>query len=397
MSVRQGATAAGAIAAGQTWEEALDGALAQTGEAVQGADLVLVFASHAYAAHYHEILARLRELTASRGIAGCSGQAIIGTGREIEDRPALSVLGITMPGATIRLRHITQSDVAACTDADGWHSLTGVSPESVNAWLILADPFSLDAERLLDGLSRAYPGVPLIGGMASGDFRARSTYVFAGTRVHGDGAVLIALGGAYTVRTVVAQGAAPIGETWTVTGVEANWITGIGGRSPMEVLTETFQALSAEMQVRAQTNLLIGVAMNEYQADFGRGDFLIRNVLGGNRETGAIAIGDQPRVGQTVQFQVRDARAADDDLRELLSAAHADMGGATPLAAVLCSCNGRGVGLFGAPNHDVAAVAEHLGPVPVAGFFCNGEIGPVGGRPFLHGFTASIALIVPVA
>lgn len=396
MTSHQVAHATAAVAPGATWEEALEDALSRAGEAVQGADLVLVFASHAFAPNFPDILARVRELTAARVIAGCSGQGIIGTGREVEDRPAVAVLGVTLPGASVRAAHVRQAQVEECVTAADWHRLTGLPPDDVNAWIILADPFRLDVQRLLAGLSLAYPGVPLVGGMASGDVHARQTHVFLGAAVFAEGAVLIALGGAYTVRTVVAQGAAPIGEAWTVTGVEGNWITSIGGRPALEVLAQTFHSLSPAMQERARTNLLVGLAMDEYKAEFGRGDFLIRNLLGGDRDSGALAVSDVPRVGQTIQFQVRDAQTADDDLREMLATAQMDLGGVEPVAALLCSCNGRGVGLFGAADHDARAVAERLGPVPLAGFFCNGEIGPVGGRPYLHGFTASLGLIVPV-
>lgn len=396
-SRQQRATAAGGIAPGQTWEEALDGALAQAGERVQGADLLLLFLSSALLPHYRELLARLRELTAARLLVGCSGQGVIGTAREIEHRPAVAVLGLTLPGASLRVGHVTQEQIERCATAADWHALLGVHPDDVNAWIILADPFTVDGERLLAGLAAAYPGVPLAGGMASGDPRLRGTHLFLGGRVLSEGAVLIALGGAYTLRTVVAQGAAPIGETWTITGVEQNWVTGLGGRPPLQVLSETLQALPADLRARAAHNLLVGLAINEYQAEFRRGDFLIRNLIGAHRASGALAIGDAPRVGQTLQFQVRDAEAADEDLREMLAAVCVDLGGTEPVAALLCSCNGRGVGLFGVPDHDARAVAEQLGPLPLAGFFCNGEIGPVGGRPYLHGFTASLALIVPRA
>jgi small ligand-binding sensory domain FIST len=395
MTGQQVAHAAGAVGTGANWEEALDGALNATGDVVQGADLLLVFASHGLAPDFGRLLARVRELTAARVVAGCSGQGVIGTAREIEDRPAVAVLGIAMPGATLRAAHVTQAQLEVCDVASDWHTLTGVHPDDVNAWIILADPFHLDAERLLAGLSTAYPSVPLMGGMASGDPHVRGTDLFLDGNVLNEGAVLIALGGAYTIRPVVAQGAEPIGEPWTITGAEGNWITGIGGRPPLEVLAETVRSLPPEMQQRAGRNLLVGLAMDEYRTEFGRGDYLVRNLLGAHRETGALAVGDVPRVGQTVQFQVRDARAADDDLCEMLEEVRIDLGDTEPVAALLCSCNGRGVGLFGAPDHDARAIAERLGPVPLAGFFCNGEIGPVGGRPYLHGFTASLGLIVP--
>jgi small ligand-binding sensory domain FIST len=166
-------------------------------------------------------------------------------------------------------------------------------------------------------------------------------------------------------------------------------------RPAIEVLGDMFKRLPPDIQVRARANLLVGLAMNEYRDEFGRGDFLVRNLMGVDRETGAVAIGAMPREGQTVQFQLRDPTAADEDLRALLGKARQELEGREIAGAVLCSCNGRGVGLFGAPDHDAKTFMEEMGSIPVAGFFCNGEIGPVGGKNFLHGFTASIALILP--
>ena len=161
------------------------------------------------------------------------------------------------------------------------------------------------------------------------------------------------------------------------------------------MLVDTLRALPPEMQRRAQRNLLVGLAMDEYRSEFHRGDFLIRNVTGIDRERNTLAVGALPRVGQTLQFQLRDPEAADEDLRELLERARKELGARQPVGALLCSCNGRGVGPFGTSDHDARALVDLLGPIPVAGFFCNGEIGPVGEQNFLHGFTASIALVIP--
>jgi small ligand-binding sensory domain FIST len=166
-------------------------------------------------------------------------------------------------------------------------------------------------------------------------------------------------------------------------------------RPAFEILAETFQALPEETQQRARSNLLVGLAMNEYQDEFQRGDFLIRNLMGINQETGELVIGAAPRVGQTLQFQVRDPNAADAELSLLLDRTRDELEGRPAVGGLLFACNGRGIGLFGASDHDAHAVANHFGQIPLAGFFCNGEIGPVAGKPFLHGFTASLALIVP--
>ncbi|MCX6023583.1 MAG: FIST C-terminal domain-containing protein, partial [Chloroflexi bacterium] len=261
---------------------------------------------------------------------------------------------------------------------------------------LLADPFRMDCDALVEGLSAAYPGLPVMGGLASGDPRVQRSHVFLNDQVFSEGGVALAVGGALTVETVVAEGATPIGEAWTVTAAEANVIGAIGRRPAYELLMETLMALPEALRRRAQQNLLVGLAINEYRDSFGRGDFLIRNLLGADRQSGALAIGALPRVGQTMQFQIRDAESADQDLRELLAAAKRQLGERQPLAALLCACNGRGRGLFGAPDHDARAVAELLGPLPLAGFFCNGEIGPVGGANHLHGYTASLALLAPV-
>ncbi len=389
------ATAAAAVVDAPTWDQALGAALGQVGDALAAEpDLVFLFASPAYAEQFNQIAAVAFERTGARVLVGCSGQGVIGPQREIEDRPALSLLGAAMPEARLHAVHITQSAIDACASPEDWVRLTGAPLDDVNAWLIFSDPFTLNPEALLAGLAAAYPGVPLVGGVASGNPRIRQTHLFLNGDVHQSGAILVAIGGAYTVETVVSQGTEPIGQTWTVTSAQGNMLESIGSRPAYEVLVETVQALPFELQMRAQTNLLIGLAADEYRDRFSRGDFLIRNLIGVDQSSGALALSAYPRVGQTIQFQIRDAGAADDELRSMLQNMRAQLGERTPVAALLCSCNGRGAGLFGTPDHDARALADHLGPVPAAGFFCNGEIGPVDGVPFLHGFTASIGLIL---
>ncbi|MBI4497250.1 MAG: FIST C-terminal domain-containing protein [Chloroflexi bacterium] len=360
-------------------------------------DLALFFASPHFAPHYSEMLQQVRAVTGARLLLGCSGQGIIGKTREAEGIPAVSLLVASLPGADLRPVRITQPLLAELDTPEAWHAWTGADPDATNAWMLFADPFRLDCEALLEALSAAYPGVPVVGGLASSAPTAQRTQVFLHDRAYGDGAVAVAIGRALTIRAVVAQGSTPIGEPWTITGAEGNVITSIGGRPAYELLVDTLQGLPEELRQRARRNLLVGLAMNEYRDTFRRGDFLIRNLVGADPRTGALAVGALPRVGQTLQFQIRDAQAADDDLREHLAAARAELGEQRPVAALLCSCNGRGIGLFGSAHHDAGAVAEHLGPMPLAGFFCNGEIGPVGDRNFLHGYTASLALLVPSA
>ncbi len=389
--------AAAALATGSEWSEALEQALTETLGQLEDApvDLAMVFASAEYAPFYAELAAEAHRRLDANVLIGCSGQGIIGLAREVESEPAVSVLAFSLPGVRLYPVHVKQADVQDAEAGGRWLNSLGITAADVNAWLLLADPFSLDPERLISVLNEGYPGIDLIGGLASGDMRQQKTYLFLNGEAVEEGAIALALGGAYTVQTVVAQGAQPIGEPWTITGVTDNFVETLGMRPAIEILKETLRELSPEMQTRAQRNLLVGLAMNEYRDEFQRGDFLIRNLMGVNQEHGWIAVGASPSVGQTLQFQVRDPEAADSDLLAMLGGAKEKLGDTAPVGALLCACNGRGLGLFGTPNHDAGLVSEQFGQLPVAGFFCNGEIGPVSGKPFVHGYTASIALIVP--
>ncbi len=379
------------LGTGAEWKTALE-------EAVEGlapdAELALVFASDHYGGTLPELLSAVQERLNPGLVAGCTGQAIIGQGREVEDSPSVSVMPVPMPGVTLHSKHIHNRDVDGL-DTEGLRSLLAVEDDDVNAWLMFADPFTFDVEGMVHALSHAYPKVPVVGGMASARVSPQNTQVFLDGEALAGGCVLIAIGGSWTVETVVSQGAEPLGEPWTITDADRNVIRTIGGRPALEVLIETVQSLPPAEQERAGRNLLVGLAMDEYRDQFTRGDFLIRNLMGADRETGEMAIGAFVRPGQTIQFHMRDDRAADEELRLMLEKAQLVLGGVEPAGALICSCNGRGVGLFGVPDHDAGAVRERFGELPVAGFFCNGEVGPVGDRNFVHGFTASIGLFVP--
>ena len=196
------------------------------------------------------------------------------------------------------------------------------------------------------------------------------------------------------IRPVVSQGCRPIGRPLVITRAEENVIIELGGRPALERLHEIFGSLDEADRRLVRTSLHVGRAATEYKDRFDRGDFLVRNVVGADPESGVIAVGDLVRTGQTMQFHVRDAASADDDLRLLL--AREREAGARAVGALVFTCNGRGMRLFDEPGHDARCLEECLGPLPAAGFFAQGEIGPIGNRTFLHGFTASIALVEPV-
>jgi small ligand-binding sensory domain FIST len=269
-----------------------------------------------------------------------------------------------------------------------------VESDQANGWLAFIDPFHMDSEGWLKGWNEAYAPLPVLGGLASGDFTEQKTQLYLNGEVFEEGGVAISVGGDVCLTGVTSQGCTPIGETWTLTKVEQNIIHEIGNRPAYEVLAETFNQLPPEQQKKARGNLFIGLVVNEYLEEFHRGDFLVRNLLGADPRSGSIAVGALPRLGQTIQFQRRSATAATEDMTELLAHARNRLHRKTVYGGCLCSCNGRGRGLFGAPDHDAGLIQQSFGPISLIGFFCNGEIGPIGEKNFLHGYTASLALFV---
>ncbi len=260
-----------------------------------------------------------------------------------------------------------------------------------SAVLLLGDPFTFPIDLFLQRMNEDLPGMPVLGGMASGINAAGECKLILDGTVRMEGAVGVLLEGEIGLRWIVSQGCRPIGRHMIVTKAQQNVILELGGHTPLEQMRELWKTLPPDDQALFQRGLHIGRVHNEYQGEFQRGDFLVRNVLGLERQTGALIINDQVRVGQTVQFQVRDADSADEDLRALLQldlSAH-ERG---PAGALVFSCNGRGTHLFPAPDHDASTIRQEAGPIPLAGFFAQGELGPVGAQNFIHGFTASVAM-----
>lgn len=340
--------------------------------------------------HHRDALATLASIGRDRGLSshilGTTGEAIIGDGREVEGEPAASLWAIQLPDRVVaRPVHLTWGEKPSLPpDMKTW----GQARRTI---LLLGDPFSYPADQLFQMIEKEAPGLWVVGGMASGSSRPGGNRLLLDGDVHTEGAVGLAIDGPLEVRTVVSQGCRPIGRTWIITRAEGNIIRELGRRRALDVLREMFESLSDEEQALVREGLHIGRVINEYQGSFERGDFLIRNVMGAD-DAGGIAITDAVKVGQTVQFHVRDARTADEDLGTLLERDR-DLNALARIAGgLLFSCNGRGSRLFPIPNHDAHAVHRTYGAIPMAGFFAMGEFGPVGGKNFVHGFTASLAL-----
>jgi small ligand-binding sensory domain FIST len=363
---------------------------------LQGAkvSLGLVFMSPQFFPNAKQVLEILRVHAQVPLLIGCSSQSLIVGELEVEENAGLTLALYVLPGADLKAFHFTQEQVEEANGPGYWRLETGLEPEQTNGWLVFIDPFHLDSETWLRTWNEAYAPLPVLGGLSSGNFNDQVTQVYLNGEVFEEGGIALSVGGSVGLAGVTSQGCTPIGETWTLTKVDQNIIHQIGNRPAYEVLAETFNGLPAEEQKKAQGNLFIGLVVNEYLDEFHRGDFLIRNLLGADPQSGSIAVGALPRLGQTVQFQRRSASAASEDMNELLNRTKKGLGEKIIYGGCLCCCNGRGKNLFGRPNHDAEMVQRQLGPFGLTGFFCNGEIGPVGARNFLHGYTASLALFV---
>lgn len=356
--------------------------------------LGLVFLTPRFFPHAALVLDLLRVHAQIPLLAGCSSTGLVAGAEEHEDDSGI-VLGLYhLPGARLRALHFTPAQVEEATGPAYWHTATGVSAEETNGWLVFADPFRLDGEGWLQHWNPAYAPVPTYGGLASGDPAAQRTQVYLNGEVFEEGGVAVSFAGEVQVSGMISQGCTPIGDTWTITQAERNIIREIANRPAFEVLLETFNNLSLEQKQKSQGNLFVGLVVNEYLDEFHRGDFLIRNLLAADPLSGALAVGALPRTGQTLQFQRRDAVAATEDMHALLGQTKRRLADATIYGGCLCCCNGRGRRLFGEPHHDAGQVLKQFEGLGLTGFFCNGELGPVGDRTFLHGYTAGLALFV---
>ena len=344
-------------------------------------DLVVFFASPHHVGTFEDVSSGLRKLLEPEVLVGCTAVGVAGGETEVENAPGLSVFA-----ARFGAGRVTGIALDAIQTDDGI-SISGWPDElpTHGTLLMFSDPYSFPMPDFLGLCNAQVPELVVIGGMASAAAGPGGNRIVLDDRVLTTGAVAVMCSDDVPIRAVVSQGCRPIGKPLTVTRAERNFVHELAGQPAMDRLQEIVQASTDEDRELMRDGLHIGLVVDEHRLDFQRGDFLVRNLLGVDQSTGSLAISEQVDVGQTVQFHVRDAQAADEDLRCLLS-------GVSGTGVLLFTCNGRGTRFFPEPDHDAAAVEDVLGPVPLAGAFCAGEIGPVGGRNFLHGFTASHAV-----
>jgi small ligand-binding sensory domain FIST len=374
-----------------TLESAWEGAREAAREARGGArgrvevDLAFLFLSPAHLDEAEAAAEAVREELAPRHLLGCVAEGVVAGVRELEEGPAVAVWAGVLSGAEIECFH-----VGAVQREDGI-AVAGVPVlDDPGLVLLLVDPRTFPAGPFLTRLNETHERVPLVGGIAAGGQRPGAQALILDDAVYPEGAVGAVVSGV-PVLTVVSQGCRPIGREAVITRCEGNVVYELAGRRALERLHGEITALSSEEQALAARGLLAGLVIDENRPEYDTGDFLMRGLLGADTATGALALGDTVRVGQTLRFFVRDAASADADLRQALGGT---LRHARPAGALLFTCNGRGTNMFPQPDHDARVVAEALGTQSLAGFFCGGEIGPVGGKAFLHGFTATLAVFL---
>jgi small ligand-binding sensory domain FIST len=349
-------------------------------------DLAMVFASGAHLTVPEAVLAAIGAELGPETLVGCGAGGVLGAGRELESGTGVAVWAAALDAGSARPFHAT---VTGDGDTGVLEGLPELGADS--ALILLSDPYSFPTDGVLDGLAREAPGVPVLGGLSSARTPQGDAALFAGDAVRAEGAVGVCLDGVEMI-PCVSQGATPLGPEMTITAGEDNVIHELAGRPAVQAIENAVAELPLDERALVLAGLMIGIVIDGGKPEYGHGDFLVRGILGADPETGAISVGATVAPGQVVRLHARDADSADADLRRELRLRAAAIGGQRPAGALVFSCNGRGRSMFGTRDHDASMVQHVLGAPPAAGFFAAGEIGPVGGRSFLHGFTATVAV-----
>jgi small ligand-binding sensory domain FIST len=353
------------------------------------ADLAVVFASGAHLAAPEATLEGVREALDPRELVGCGAGGVLGEGREVEEGTAVVVWAASLPEGAAHAFHAEARPGDGVVEVGGLPDFAGAAGA-----LLLPDPYSFPTDRVLAELGRQAPAMPVIGGLSSARTLDGASALLYGDEVLEEGAVGVRFEGV-EVMPCVSQGAAPLGPELTITAAEGHVIQELAGLPALEKVRDVVAALPAHEQGLVAQGLLVGIVIEAGKPEYGPGDFLVRGLLGADPETGAVAVGATVAPGQVIRLHARDAGTADRELHQALALRVAAMGDEAPAGALCFSCNGRGRAMFGEPDHDAAALAAELRGAPAAGFFAAGEIGPVGGESFLHGFTATVAIFAP--
>jgi small ligand-binding sensory domain FIST len=359
----------------------------------QEPDLVIAFVSAHHSARFDALPELLHREFEGTYVFGCCAGGVIGAGREVEDRPALSLTAAVLPGVNFKGTHLDAAQVPPLyAETRVWEDALRMTANQQPAFLLLADPYSFETEAFVRGLDRVYPHATKIGGLASGARQVGGTALYLDRQVFHSGCITLALTGNIEVDTIVAQGCRPIGDPMFVTLAHENLIRELDGRSPREVLAALFERLPTQDRELFTQSLFLGLAMRPDASQYLPGDFLIRSILGMDPQSGALWVNADVPTKSVVQFHLRDAATSAYDLERTLTSYRASQSVRPDAGALLFSCNGRGVGLYGQTDHDSNAFRRLVADLPLGGFFCSGEIGPIQNATYLHGYTSAFAV-----
>ncbi len=367
--------------------ESVAAELVEQGAHVQ-ADLAVLFATHHYGPEFGELLGAIHSGLDARNLIGCTAESIVGPDREVESQPAAVLFLASLPEVQVMPFLLDQEDLDKFESISECVDHLGIDPQRDPSFVVLSDPFTFDVLTGLKYLDQAFPLRPKVGGLASGADQPGQNRLFMNEQELRQGLVGVALSGPIQIDTVVSQGCRPIGQPFTITKAHDNIIEELDGDSPYDTLKQVFMDAPSEDQELMQGGLHVGVQVGQQHNGDRPCDFLIHNLIGVYEETN-LAVGHLVQAGQTVQFHVRDATTADADMQTMLLEKSSQLTGA-PAGGLLFTCNGRGRRMFGQPNHDIALVNKTFRSCQVAGFFAQGEIGPIGEETHVHGFTSSL-------
>ncbi len=379
----------------KNWRKAAELLIADIQKGLEGArcDLVVFFVSESYKDLDPAALSGIfKDKLSCRVILGCNSSGVIGSDSEIEMEPAISILAMHLPGVKLMPFYLAAEEVASLREGSELINSIDIYPTDKPHFMCLADPMSCDVTRFLSAFNEGYKGLPVMGGLASGAGMGAPNWLCLNRNIYPEGMVGLAMAGDIEFDIIVSQGCRPIGQSFVITKAEGNVLYELAGRPALLAVRELLGGLPAKDRALAEQSLFVGLVMNERQTAFKRGDFLIRNLMGFDPETGALRVGAMLKVGQTLQFQLRDAETSSEDLKLLLEKSNKTVN-RSPRGGILVSCCGRGRNLFNEPDHDVRLIQASKGPLPLTGFFANGEIGPVGNKNFVHGYTSSLVIL----
>jgi small ligand-binding sensory domain FIST len=357
------------------------------------ADLAVVFATADYEAEYPELLEAVRGVSGAPAAVGCSGMSVLTSDGEFEGHPGVAVLVAASTAIQARPFLVSASKTDVSSPGRTIRRLIDPLPDGPRLLALFPDPFSVNTARLIEDVEEDPATLPIVGAAASGGPGQRESAQWCGREIGVHAVAGLLLTGNLALRLGVAQGCQPIGQPSRISRARANQIIELDGRPALEYLQETVATLPKAEIERAANSLFAGIAHEEAQRPIHQGDLLVRNLVGVDPGSGAVAVAEQVRPGQIIQFVLRDARAARADMRRMVEALYAGTRRVRPRFGFYFNCLGRGAGLYGAPDHDITLIREFFGDLPIVGFFGNGELAPVGGKNYAHSYTGVLAII----